>query len=650
MLQHLQDLLPPRLTDHTRRLFRELVGTTLHEYRPHHLLRLVWTLVGLVVGGLDAGMLGAADAGDLPFRRDRFLVLPRDGAGGPVLTELHARHHVEIERWFPTLDGLQILRVPETADLQTVLQDYRKSPEVAFAELDYLVHWTVSPNDPRFGDGNQWGLHNSGQQGGLPDADIDAPEAWDLRSDASDVIVAVVDSGVWTTHEDLADNLWVNPGEIAGNSVDDEGNGYVDDVHGLNALTGTGAIGDAAGHGTHLAGIIGAVGNNGKGIAGLAWKVQIMPCRFIGPGGSGSVSDAITCLEYARSMGARIINASWVTTNASAGLELAVAKALEGGVLIVAGAGNDSADIDRVPYYPASLPFDNILCVAASDCRDRLWDRSNFGAVGVDLVAPGVNIDSTFFIANNNYVSMTGTSQAAAFVAGAAALVWAAWPAATYGEVIDRLLYGSDPVPAFHGACQSGARLNLRGALEPSPPPVWPLAPVVSTGHRGGPFVHEKQVFVVLNRGGSALGWSSEADESWLDISPCSGTIAPAERATVTVTVNDEARGLPEGRHLNRIEFLLQPGDQRLEVLWTLDIYRACLLRISRPDPIGTPLVLSLTGHPDATYVAEASPNLKSWGALATNTLPTNGELPCFCTVPRTARLQYYRACVVSPP
>ncbi len=605
--------------------------------------------MGLMVGGATGSVCPESDGAELPFRPDRFLVLPRDGAGGPVLTALHARHQAVVERWFPALAGLQIVRLPEGAGLPAIIQEYRESAAIVFAEPDYLVRYTGFADDPRFADGSQWGLHNSGQGGSVPDVDVDAPEAWDIRSDASSVIVAVIDTGLWSTHEDLRDNLWTNPGEVPGNGLDDDGNGYVDDVHGLNALTGTGATGDIAGHGTHVAGIIGARGNNGKGIAGVAWKARLMPCRFTDSSGNGSIADAITCLEYARSMGARVINASWVTTEASKSLELAIAGAREDGLIIVAGAGNDSVDLDRVPYYPASLPLDNIVSVAAGDCQDHLWECSNFGTSSVDLVAPGVDVYSTFFIADNNYVTMTGTSQATAFVAGAAALVWAEWPTASYGEVIDRLLYGSVPVPAFRGRCQTGARLNLRGALDPSPPPIWPLQPVAAAGNQGGPFTYDPQSFVILNRGAEALEWSA-ATTTWLEVSPRSGTIAPTQKTSVTVAFNGQAKALPPGRHANRVDFILRPGDQSLQIPWTLDVYVAAVLRVSRPEPVGSAVQLSLKGHPAATYVAEGSSDLLKWSRVATNTLPAEGELAPFCTLPGTARRQYYRAWVVSPP
>jgi len=164
------------------------------------------------------------------------------------------------------------------------------------------------PDDPEYINGTLWGFNNTGQNGGVADADIDAPEGWDILNSASDVIVAVIDSGIHYTHEDLAENMWVNPGEIPGNRQDDDGNGFIDDVHGINVLTGSGDPRDDYGHGTHIAGIIGAVGNNGKGVVGVAWRVRLMACKFLDQTGNGSVSDAVQCIDYARGKGARIIN------------------------------------------------------------------------------------------------------------------------------------------------------------------------------------------------------------------------------------------------------------------------------------------------------------------------------------------------------
>src|SRR5204862_8179620 len=194
-----------------------------------------------------------------------------------------------------------------------------------------------------YGDGSLWDLHNTGIYGGTPGADISDEAAWDIQNNAGNIIVAVIDTGVRYTHEDLADNMWVNPGEIAGNGIDDDGDGYVDDVHGINAINNTGDPNDDHGHGSHVSGTIGAVGNNGLGSVGVCWEVQIMACKFIDATGNGVVSDCIKCIVFARSRGAKVINASFGTTTfASAALRDAIASARQAGIIFVAACGNSS--------------------------------------------------------------------------------------------------------------------------------------------------------------------------------------------------------------------------------------------------------------------------------------------------------------------
>ncbi|MCB0252052.1 MAG: S8 family serine peptidase, partial [Anaerolineae bacterium] len=177
-------------------------------------------------------------------------------------------------------------------------------PAVAYAEPNYLLSVDTTPNDPGYS--GMWGLDNNGQTGGTPDADIDAPEAWSIETGDGSVVVGIIDTGIDVDHPDLVDNLWTNPGEIAGNGIDDDSNGYVDDVHGINAITGTGNPDDDHGHGTHTAGTIGATGNNGTQVVGVAWDVQLMACKFLDASGSGSTADAIECVQYTTLMGAKL--------------------------------------------------------------------------------------------------------------------------------------------------------------------------------------------------------------------------------------------------------------------------------------------------------------------------------------------------------
>lgn len=334
---------------------------------------------------------------------------------------------------------------------------YQQSGLVEFAEPDYRVSAAATfPDDPRFLDGSLWALNNTGQSAGVADADVDAPEAWDIIRSATNPIVAIVDSGVRYTHEDLAQNLWTNP---------------LDGSFGLNALDGTTNVMDDFGHGTHLAGIIGAVGNNGKGVAGLAWQARIMTCKFLDNTGNGANSDAVTCIEYARSNGATVINLSWGGTAYSAAVSNAIYAAQSDGILFAAAAGNGDGNgnpinIDGTPFYPASIRVANLVAVGASTRQDNLWSSSNYGANSVHLFAPGVSIFSTTKSSTNSYGNMNGTSMATAYVSGALALLRQQWPVAPFDGLVDRLLSNVDRPPAFAGKCVTGGRLNLLKALD----------------------------------------------------------------------------------------------------------------------------------------------------------------------------------------
>lgn len=367
----------------------------------------------------------------------------------------------------------------------------------------------ATPNDPFFVDGTQWALHNVGQNGGLPGADIDAPEAWDTRRTAANVIVAILDSGVRYTHEDLAANMWVNPGEIPGNGKDDDHNGYIDDVHGIDALRDSGDPWDERGHGTHVAGIIGAVGNNGRGLAGVAWQVQLMALKFIDAAGNGSTLDAVQCLDYARLHGAHIINASWSSTNASPLLDAAIARARQAGIIVVTSAGNDGANNDVAPRYPANSPYDNVVTVTATTRIDSFYPFGNYGPTTVDLAAPGSAIVSTAATGDHDYATGSGTSSAAPFVSGALALLRARFPAATYQELIERVLTNTTPLPELAGKCRTGGRLNLARALGP-PAVARLLSPMVQGGH-----------FTVAVEVEAGLDYSVEAStdlQTWLPL------------------------------------------------------------------------------------------------------------------------------------
>jgi len=382
-----------------------------------------------------------------------------------------------IDRWW-------LVELPSGRDPREAMERLSRNPAVQRVQLNYELSIVDFPSDPSFP--QLWGLDNTGQTGGTADADIDAPEAWDLAVGEPSVLLAVIDTGVDYTHPDLAANIWTNFGEIAGNSIDDDGNGYVDDVHGYDFYAYDGDPRDEHGHGTHVAGTIAAVGNNGIGVAGVAWSARILPVRFLGPDGSGWTSGAIDAILYASARGAKILNNSWGGASFSPALGDAIEAANEAGALFVAAAGNNGGDNDISPHYPSSYEVANVVAVAATDHHDVKAAFSNFGRTSVDLAAPGVAIFSTVPTTGNSccsdpsgYKNLSGTSMAAPHVAGAAAVLLSRFPGIGVEALGDRLLFNTDPLPSLIGNTVTGGRLNLFRALEDDdvpPDPAFDLA------------------------------------------------------------------------------------------------------------------------------------------------------------------------------
>lgn len=353
------------------------------------------------------------------------------------------------------------------------LEKLKKHPAVALVEPDYIVKAATAPNDARFNE--LWGMHNTGQSGGTEDADIDALEAWDISTGSRDIVVGVIDTGVDHSHPDLAANMWVNSGEIAGDGIDNDNNGYVDDIYGINAITGTGDPMDDNGHGTHVAGTIGAVGNNGEGVVGVNQEVSIVGCKFLTASGSGNTSDAIECIDYMvglsnSGVNIRVSNNSWGGGGFSQALFDAITASEQAGILFAAAAGNSASDNDATPSYPASYAHDSIIAVASTTRTDAMSSFSQYGANSVDLGAPGSSILSTWF--GGGYRSISGTSMATPHVAGAAALALAVNPSLTTAELKALLMNSGDDNADLAGRTVSGKRLNVNQALidaDPTP-------------------------------------------------------------------------------------------------------------------------------------------------------------------------------------
>ncbi|NUQ63579.1 MAG: S8 family serine peptidase, partial [Pirellulales bacterium] len=403
--------------------------------------------------------------------------------------------------------GVETVRLASEAAIEPALAFYRNDPAVLAAEVDSQVSIDFLPNDSQFG--TMWDLRNTGQSGGTIDADIDADQAWDLFTGSLTTAVGVIDTGIDYLHPDLYKNIWLNAGEAPGglsdtdgdglitfwdlnepansgrigdmnangridgqdvlrdtrwaNGQDNDGNGKVDDLIGWDFVNNDNNPFDDNGHGTHVSGTIGALADNGSGVAGVNWKVSLAALKFLSASGSGTLSAAINALNYAVSKGIEISNNSWGGGGYSTALATAIQNARAAGHIFVAAAGNDAGNNDTTASYPSNYNYDNVVAVASTDRYDRLSSFSNYGATTVDLGAPGSQILST--TPNNTYSVYSGTSMATPHVAGTLALVWSQTPTLSYDEVISRVLGSVDTLSSLSGKVATGGRLNVYQAL-----------------------------------------------------------------------------------------------------------------------------------------------------------------------------------------
>ncbi len=385
------------------------------------------------------------------------------------------------------------------------IKQFQETGLFEFVEPDYIVSLDAEPTDSAFINGTLWGLKNTGQSGGMPGADINVTQAWDLTTGSTNVIVAVIDTGIRYTHADLAAQMWRNPGEIPGNGLDDDGNGYVDDIFGINAITGSGNPMDDNNHGTHVAGTIGAAANDGNPHVGVVWQVRLMACKFLSAGGSGTTSDAIKCIDYAVAKGARILNNSWGGGAYSQALFNAIATAQSQGVLFVAAAGNNGRNTDSAPHYPSSYAIDNVASVAALHRTNLAAGFSTFRTPAVGLGAPGVSIYSATAGSDTEYQLFNGTSMAAPHVSGVAALVASRFPGVGLIELRQRLLATTTAAPALSGKTATGGRVNAFNALTAVPDGILEItmasadAVPLPAGRTTAVFVAVSDLFAVTN-------------------------------------------------------------------------------------------------------------------------------------------------------
>ena len=379
---------------------------------------------------------------------------------------------------FDRFGHVRVLRLAPGDTVMAAIARLRATGRYEYVEPDYIRRTTSVPNDPQFT--NQWALSNTGSNaggGGIAGADIHAEAGWSTETSAANVVVGILDSGALLTHEDLVANLWVNPSPGTTKSyASEDGSGNADmimetdSLNGLNAVAMSGPPADDVGHGTHVSGIVGAVGNNSLGVCGVAWQVQLMELKFIDSTGSGSTSAELPCIEYAIAHAASAPKVVALSASfGSAGFSQAEADAIQAagkaGIIFVCAAGNNGENIDISPFFPADYPLDNIICVGASDNRDLPVYFTNYGSGSVEIFAPGENILSTFNSNTSSYMYLSGTSMATPFVTGAVALLRTKYPNDTYRETINRVLNCADKIAAMAGKAQTGGRLDLATAL-----------------------------------------------------------------------------------------------------------------------------------------------------------------------------------------
>ena len=359
----------------------------------------------------------------------------------------------------------QSIGVGERVPIINKIKELEASGLFEYVEPDWRLSINLEPEDLAYHDGRLWGLKNDGANGGQLNADINASEAWNYTTGNKSVVVGVIDTGIRYTHQDLAENMWKNPNEIAGDGIDNDNNGYVDDFYGLNALNASGDPFDDNGHGTHCAGTIGAAANNGFDQVGVAWSTQLMALKFLDADGFGSLSGAMACIEYAIANGADIINASYGGGGFSQAMADLIATAGEAGVLFVAAAGNESNNNDTNPSYPASYSTANVISVAAINRSDMIAGFSNFGVYAVDLAAPGVDIFSATAESDSSYGLYSGTSMAAPHVSGVAALIKSYYQGISISEMRTRIIDTVRAIPDLQSRTASGGTLDALKAL-----------------------------------------------------------------------------------------------------------------------------------------------------------------------------------------
>ncbi len=448
----------------------------------------VAAVLGLAVLSSTAFAKMSTEAAFVP---GEILVKVRPGHMGKFLAK-KSLMGAEVKKEMNTLSGQFLLLKSNSKSTQSLMADLSSLSEVQYAEPNYIYkaiatkqtlesilfgtvkesHSSMAPTDPLYG--KLWGLKNTGANEpdrsggtsttpGVAGADTDAEKGWAITTGSKKVTIAVIDTGIDYNHPDLKNQMWVNDKEVAGNGIDDDGNGYIDDIHGWNAHGKNGNPMDGNAHGTHCAGTIGAEHNNGIGVAGVMSDVTLMAVKFLSDEGSGSLADAVVAIDYATKMNVDIMSNSWGGGGFSQALEDSIKAAKNKGILFIAAAGNDSSNNDSRPSYPATYQVDNVISVASHTAQDTISSFSNFGKRTVHVAAPGSNVLSS--TPNNEYKVFSGTSMATPHVSGVVGLLLAENGRMPVLEVRNRLMATTVPGPAYRKSTQGGGRVNIYNFL-----------------------------------------------------------------------------------------------------------------------------------------------------------------------------------------
>jgi subtilisin family serine protease len=418
-----------------------------------------------------AAMSVSAQYSRKAYADGELLVKYKDGTASASASRANTQIGASVLEEFPDLKW-QRVKLPEALSVEAAMAVYASMPNVEYAQPNFYYHLLATPNDPQFVSAGMWGLTK-----------ISAPAAWDLTTGSATTVVADIDTGMRYTHQDLAPNAWINPGEVAANNIDDDGNGFIDDVRGWDFFfNDSDPIDDAGGHGTHTAGTIGATGNNSLNVVGVNWNVKIMPIKIYSPNGTDSTSSMlVNAYNYIRMMknrgvNIRVTNNSYGDCGEACGYDQATKDALDGmgnaGILNVFAAGNDNQNVDSFPQggnpspgYPARYTSPSVLAVASSTTTDARSSFSNYGVTSIDLAAPGSGVLSTFNGSNTSTATLSGTSMATPHVTGAAALLSSYNPSLSVASLKATLMNTVDVLPAWSGIIKTGGRLNIDRAL-----------------------------------------------------------------------------------------------------------------------------------------------------------------------------------------